>query len=48
VRVLADRAPYAPGRYLLRLEKGRLPSGLYFVRLNAGEFGATRRLVIID
>jgi hypothetical protein len=48
VRVLADRASYAPGRYSLRLEKGRLPAGLYFVRLNAGEFGQTRRLVVLD
>jgi hypothetical protein len=48
VRVLADRAAYAPGRYSLRLEKGRLSSGLYFVRLNAGEFGQTRRLVVLD
>jgi hypothetical protein len=48
VRVLADRAAYAPGRYSLRFEKGRLPSGLYFVRLNAGEFGQTRRLVELE
>ena len=48
VRVLADRVAYAPGRYSLRLEKGRLPAGLYFVRVNAGEFAQTRRLVGLD
>ncbi len=48
VRVLADRVAYAPGRYSLRLEKGRLPAGLYFVRVNAGEFAQTRRLVVLD
>lgn len=48
VRVLADRAAYAPGRYSLRLERGKLPSGLYFVRLAAGEFGQTRRLVVLE
>ena len=48
VQVLADHAAYAPGRHSLRLSKGRLPSGLYFVRLNAGDFGRTRRLVVLE
>jgi hypothetical protein len=30
------------------MTRGRLPSGLYFVRLQAGTFVATRRLVIVE
>lgn len=48
VRTLADRAAYAPGRWSLRLDQGRLPSGLYFVRFSAGEFKDTKRLVIVE
>ena len=35
------------GRYQARLDASRLPSGTYFVRMQAGDFRETRRLTIV-
>lgn len=35
-----------PGRHLVRLEAGRLASGLYFYRIQMGSFRATKKLVV--
>lgn len=48
VKTLADRTPFAAGRWAIPLTRGRLPSGLYFVRLQAGAVIATRRLVFVE
>jgi hypothetical protein len=48
VQTLADRRAFPAGRHSLRMERGRLPSGLYFVRVLAGENHQTRRLVVIE
>ena len=36
------------GAHEVTFERGHLPSGIYFYRLHAGTFQATRRLVLID
>jgi hypothetical protein len=48
VKSLADRKPYAPGRHTIRVERGLLPSGLYFVRFQTAQFEQSRRLIVIE
>ena len=36
-----------PGNHSVVFEAGRLPSGVYFYRLNAGKFTATRKLLLL-
>jgi len=45
VRSIRSRSQPA-GYHKARLETGRLPAGVYFVRMRAGEFAGTRRLVV--
>jgi hypothetical protein len=37
----------SPGRYSVRWNAERFPSGVYFYRLTTGSFGATKRLVLV-
>jgi photosystem II stability/assembly factor-like uncharacterized protein len=46
VAVLADRA-FEPGRHTLALETQQLRAGVYFVRMRAGAFSATRRVLVV-
>jgi hypothetical protein len=46
VAVLAD-AQMDAGKYAADWDAKHVPSGLYFYRLTAGEFGATKKLVIV-
>lgn len=46
VAVLADRT-FEPGRHTLPLETRALHAGVYFVRLRAGAFTATRRVLVV-
>lgn len=48
VNVLADDASLAPGRHTLDFTKGRLPSGLYWLRFRAGDFSQIRRVVLLE
>ncbi|MEM1041117.1 MAG: LamG-like jellyroll fold domain-containing protein [Bacteroidota bacterium] len=45
IAVLADGAMPA-GRHTVRLDGARLPSGVYLVRMEAGPFSASRRVVL--
>ena len=45
VRSIRSRSQPA-GYHKARLEAGRLPAGVYFVRMRAGEFAGTRRFVV--
>jgi aminopeptidase N len=36
-----------PGRYTVRWDAGNLPSGVYFYRLQAGQFAETKKLVLM-
>ncbi len=46
VATLADRT-YAPGRYTADLDAGRLASGLYVIRIEAGDRTETTRLTVV-
>ncbi len=46
VRTVTDRE-YPAGEYEARVLLGSLPAGVYFCRLEAPEFRATRRLVVL-
>lgn len=46
VRTLAARA-FAPGRHSLALATADLGAGVYFVRMQAGPFTATRRVMVL-
>ncbi len=46
VRLLADRT-FEPGRHSLALEARGLRAGVYFVRMQAGAFGASRRVLVL-
>lgn len=46
VAVLVD-AHLDPGKYAADWDAKQVPSGLYFYRLSAGEFSATKKLVIV-
>lgn len=46
VRVLTDRE-LAPGRYEVLFDGKRLPEGVYFYRMQAGEFIQTRKFVLL-
>ena len=46
VAVLAD-GPYPTGRYRAVWDASGLAAGVYFVRLQAGAFSATRKLVVL-
>jgi photosystem II stability/assembly factor-like uncharacterized protein len=46
VRTLADRA-FEPGRHSLALETDGLRAGVYFVRMRAGLFAASRRVLVL-
>ncbi|KPL06522.1 hypothetical protein AMJ86_08245 [bacterium SM23_57] len=46
VRILADGEVYA-GRHQVIWDAGELPSGIYFVRMDAGEFVQTRKAVLL-
>ncbi|HUI29324.1 MAG TPA: T9SS type A sorting domain-containing protein [Candidatus Acidoferrales bacterium] len=46
VRTLVDKHQSA-GRYFLRFDAANLPSGMYFYRLQAGTFSATKKLVVL-
>ena len=37
----------APGTYQVRFDAAGLPSGVYFYRMTAGSFSATRRLILL-
>ncbi len=39
-------APFAPGRHAVRFDAGRLPSGLYLYRIEAGAFRAIKTMVL--
>lgn len=45
VRAVADR-PMAAGRYELRLDAAGLAGGVYLLRVEAGEYSATQKLVV--
>ena len=40
-------AQYDAGRHRIGFEAGNLPSGLYFIRLHAGEFAAIRKIMLV-
>ncbi|MBU0510057.1 T9SS type A sorting domain-containing protein [bacterium] len=46
VRVLANDN-FAPGEHRLRFDGSDLPSGIYFARLQSGEFVATQKLLLL-
>lgn len=46
VAAVADRT-FEPGRHTLALETGTLRAGVYFVRMRAGAFAATRRVLVV-
>jgi 5-hydroxyisourate hydrolase-like protein (transthyretin family) len=46
-RVRTVRATAEPGRHEVRLETGDLASGVYFLRLRAGETIRTRKVTIV-
>jgi len=46
VRTLADRA-FEPGRHSLALDTEGLRAGVYFVRMRAGAFAASRRVLVL-
>lgn len=46
VRTLADRS-FEPGRHSLPLDTDGLSAGVYFVRMRAGAFAASRRVLVI-
>lgn len=46
VRTLADRV-FEPGRHTLALDTGGLRAGVYFVRMRAGAFAASRRVLVL-
>jgi hypothetical protein len=46
VAVLVDEAQ-APGEYAVRFDGSKLSSGVYYYHLTAGEFGETRRMLLV-
>lgn len=46
IRTLVDRRQMA-GEYSITFDAADLPSGVYFLRLNAGEFSATRKMMLL-
>jgi uncharacterized lipoprotein YddW (UPF0748 family) len=46
VAVLVDEAQ-APGEYTVRFDGSKLSSGVYYYSLTAGEFGETRRMLLV-
>ncbi|NBC17678.1 MAG: T9SS type A sorting domain-containing protein [Bacteroidetes bacterium] len=46
VKTLVD-APRAPGRHTVEFQADALPSGVYFYRVEAGSFQATKRMVLM-
>lgn len=47
VRTLADRA-FEPGKHSLPLDTDGLRAGVYFVRMRAGAFAASRRVLVLN
>jgi hypothetical protein len=46
VESLVDQEQEA-GYYAVTLDAGNLPSGVYFYRINAGEFRAVKKLMVV-
>jgi len=46
VQTLADRV-YAPGSYRVEFDGANLPSGIYFVRMQAKDFSKTQKLALL-
>jgi len=46
VTVLAE-GEYSPGSHQLKFDASHLPSGVYFARLQAGEFNQTQKLLLV-